>query len=74
MLVCISLVKGLAHSSHGGEESLLLSLCGSRDGLSHGHSVLLLPLSSGDGSLLLLSRVVGGDVSHPQKFQILECG
>jgi hypothetical protein len=38
------LIQGLTCGSHGGEESLLLSVQGSGGGLSHGHGVLLLPL------------------------------
>jgi hypothetical protein len=52
--------------SYGGDESLMLSVRGSGGGLSHGHGVILLPLS-GDGSpggghgLLLIDGEVGGD-------------
>jgi hypothetical protein len=62
-----TLVKGLARSSHGGEESLLLSMRGSHDGLSHGRDVVLLPLSGSGGGLLLLGREVGGDAHHGQQ-------
>jgi hypothetical protein len=49
-LVRTGLVQGLAHSSH--------------DGMRHGHSVVLLPLSDDGGDLLLLGREVGGDARH----------
>jgi hypothetical protein len=40
------LVQGLACGSHGGDESLLLSVRGSDGGLSRGRGVVLLPLGS----------------------------
>jgi hypothetical protein len=49
---CSCLIQGLACSSHGSDESLLLSVCGSGGGLSHGHGVILLPLDGGGGDLL----------------------
>jgi hypothetical protein len=64
MLVRMGLIKGLARSSHDGEESLLLSLRGSHNSLSHGRCVVLCPCSN--DSMLLLDREVGGDVSHPK--------
>jgi hypothetical protein len=62
----MGLVQGLACSRHDGEETLLLSLRGSRGGLSHGRRVILLPLHSG-GNLLLLGREVGGDAHRDQE-------
>jgi hypothetical protein len=53
MLTHTGLVQPLVHSSHDGEESLLHSLLGSRSSLSHGCSIVLLPLSDGGGLLLL---------------------
>jgi hypothetical protein len=46
------LIQGLVCCSHGSDESLLLSVCGSGDGLSRGHGVVLLPLDGGGGDLL----------------------
>jgi hypothetical protein len=42
------LIQGLACGSHGGDKSLLLSMCGSDGGLSHGRGVVLLRLGGGD--------------------------
>jgi hypothetical protein len=64
-LVHTGLIQGFACSNHDGDESLLLSLCGSRRGLSHGRGVVLLPLS-GDGGLLLINREIGGTARHGQ--------
>jgi hypothetical protein len=54
--------------SHSGNESLLLLVHGSSGGLSHGHGVILFPLSGGysddDGGLLLVNGEVGGAVWH----------
>jgi hypothetical protein len=61
--VCPGLVQGLACGSHGGDESLLLSLRGSRGGLSRGRNVILLPLSGG-GSILLIDIEDGGVARH----------
>jgi hypothetical protein len=59
------LVKGLVCDSHGDDESLSLSLCGSCGDLSHGRGVVLLPLCSGGGSDLLLVDVeVRGATRH----------
>jgi hypothetical protein len=44
------LIHGLACGSHGSDESLLLSLRGSRGGLIHGRGIVLLPLG-GNGLL-----------------------
>jgi hypothetical protein len=52
-LACTGLIQDLACNSHGGDESLLLSLHGSRSGLSRGRDVVPLPLSGGDGLLLI---------------------
>jgi hypothetical protein len=57
------LIQGLACGSHSGDESLLLSMHDSDGGLSHGHGVLLLPLSGG-GDLLLIDGEIGGVVQH----------
>jgi hypothetical protein len=54
------LVQGLACGSHDGDESLLLSMHGSGDGLSHGRVVVLILLSGGGGGLFLIDREVGG--------------
>jgi hypothetical protein len=64
MLVRTGLIQGLACSSYGGDESLLLSLRGSCGGLSHSRSVILLPLSSGGGGLLLVEGEVGCATRH----------
>jgi hypothetical protein len=61
MLTRPYLIQGLACDSHDGDESLLLSVCGSGGGLSRGHRVVLLPLSGG-GDLLLIDREVGGAI------------
>jgi hypothetical protein len=65
------LVQGLACGSHGGDESLLLSVRGSGGGLSRGCGVILLPLGSGggsrDGSLLLVNGEVGGAARHDRQ-------
>jgi hypothetical protein len=58
--------------SHGGDESLLLSVRGSGGGLSHGRGVLLLPLGGsggrdGGGSLLLVDGEVGGAARHDRQ-------
>jgi hypothetical protein len=66
-LACTGLIQGLVHSSHSGKESLLLSLCGRCDALSHGYSVLLLSHSGGSSGLLLLGQEVGGDARHGQE-------
>jgi hypothetical protein len=42
------LIQGLACGSHDGDKSLLLSMCGSCGGLSHGRGVVLLRLGGGD--------------------------
>jgi hypothetical protein len=55
------LIQSLARGSHGGDESLLLSVCGSGGGLSRGSGVVLLPLG---GGLLLIIREVGGAAQH----------
>jgi hypothetical protein len=49
------LIHGLACGSHGGDESLLLSVRCSGGSLSRGHDVVLLPISGDDDP-----RVVGG--------------
>jgi hypothetical protein len=65
-LTRLGLVKGLACSNHGGDESLLLSVPGSSGDLGHGRGVILLPLSSGssDDGLLLVDGEVGGVAQH----------
>jgi hypothetical protein len=60
MLVRLGLIQGLACSSHGGDESLLLSVRGSSDGLSCGHGIILLPISGSSGDLLLIDGEDGG--------------
>jgi hypothetical protein len=60
-LVHLGLVQGLACGSHDGNESLLLSVRDSSDGLSRGRGVVLLPLSGGDGLLLINGEVGGAD-------------
>jgi hypothetical protein len=65
------LVQGLACGSHGGDESLLLSVCGSGDGLSHSLGIVLLPLGGGggsrDGGLLLVDGEVAGAARHDRQ-------
>jgi hypothetical protein len=66
------LVQGLACGSHGGDESLLLSVRGSGGGLSRGRGVVLLPLGygggrDGDGGLLLIDGEVGGAARHDRQ-------
>jgi hypothetical protein len=65
------LVQGLACGSHGGDESLLLSVRDSGGGLSRGRSVVLLPLGGGggsrDGGLLLVDGEVGGAARHDRQ-------
>jgi hypothetical protein len=56
------LVQGLACGSYGGDESLLLSVCGSDGSLSRGRGVVLLSLSG--GGLLLIDGEVGGAAQH----------
>jgi hypothetical protein len=69
MLACPCLIQGLACSSHGGDERLLLSVFSSGDGMSHNRGVLLLPLSGGGGrcGLLLINGEVGGVARHGQQ-------
>jgi hypothetical protein len=73
VLTCSCPVQGLACGSHGGDESLLLSVRGSGDGLSRGRGVVLLPLGGsggdrdGDGGLLLVDGEVGGAVRHDRQ-------
>jgi hypothetical protein len=43
---------------------VLLLLRGSRDGLSHGCGVILLPIRGGGGGLLLIDGAVGGATWH----------
>jgi hypothetical protein len=54
------LIQGLACGSHGGDESLLLSVRGSSGGLSCGRGIVLLLLGDGGGGLLLVDGEVGG--------------
>jgi hypothetical protein len=64
------LIQGLACGSHGGDESLLLSVRGSGGGLSCGRCVVLLPLGGGgsrDGGLLLVDGEVGGAARHDRQ-------
>jgi hypothetical protein len=63
------LVQGLACGSHGGDESLLLSVRSSGGGLSHSRGIVLLPLGvsggrDGGDSLLLVDGEVGGAARH----------
>jgi hypothetical protein len=60
------LVQGLACGSHGGNESLLLSMHGSGGGLSRGCGVLLLSLGGGIHGMLLIDGGVGGAAWHGQ--------
>jgi hypothetical protein len=66
LLTLSCLIQSLACGSHGGDESLLLSVRGSGGGLSHGRGVILLPLGSGGGhsDLLLIDGEVGGAARH----------
>jgi hypothetical protein len=57
--LCMRLLEGLACSSHGGEEGLLLPLCGYYGGLGRGSSILLRSLHSDGGDLLLLECETG---------------
>jgi hypothetical protein len=61
VVVCLraGLLEGFACSSHGGEEGLLLPLCGYCGGLGHGSSILLHSLHSDGGDLLLLECETG---------------
>jgi hypothetical protein len=62
-LVCPRLIQGLACSSYGSNESLLLSMRSSGDGLSRDGGVILLPLGGGgsrDDDLLLIDGEVVG--------------
>jgi hypothetical protein len=64
------LIQGLACGSHGGDESLLLSVRGSGGGLSRGRGVVLLPLGGGrdgGGGLLLIDGEVGGAARHDRQ-------
>jgi hypothetical protein len=62
------LVHGLACDNHNGDESLLLSVRGSGDGLSQGRGViLLLSGSSGHGDLLLINGEGGGAARHSRQ-------
>jgi hypothetical protein len=65
------LIQGPAYGSHGGNESLLLSVRGSGGGLSRGRDVLLLPLGGGggsrDGGLLLVDGEVGAAARHDRQ-------
>jgi hypothetical protein len=60
------LIQGLACGSDGSDESLLLSVRSSGDGLSCGRGFVLLPLggSGGNGGLLLVDEEVGGAARH----------
>jgi hypothetical protein len=66
VLMCLYLIQGLACGSHGGDESLLLSVHGRGGGLSRGRSVILLHLGGGGGrdGLLPIDREVGGAAQH----------
>jgi hypothetical protein len=64
------LAQGLACGSHGGNESLLLSVRGSGDSLSRGRGVILLPLGGGcsrDRGLFLVDGEVGGAARHDRQ-------
>jgi hypothetical protein len=68
MLACLGLIQGLACNNHGGNESLLLSVCGSGGDLSCSRDVILFPLSGGGGGgLLLIDREVAGAARHGQQ-------
>jgi hypothetical protein len=64
MLTCTGLVQGLACGFYDNDESLLFSLRVSHDGLSHGRSIVLLPLCDGGGSLVLVDGEAGGTFCH----------
>jgi hypothetical protein len=64
MLACTFLIQGLACGNHGGHKSLMLSLCGSRGGLSRDRGIVLLPLSCGGSGLLLVDEEVEGAARH----------
>jgi hypothetical protein len=68
-LIRPGLVHGLACDNHNGDESLLLSVRGSGDGLSQGRGVILLLLSgsSGHGDLLLINGEGGGAAQHSRQ-------
>jgi hypothetical protein len=61
-LVRLCLAQALACGSHDSDESLLLSVRGSGDGLSCGHDVILLPLGGGRRGSIGLLPVDGGEV------------
>jgi hypothetical protein len=63
-LAHMGLVQGLACGSHDGDESLLLSHCGSSRGLSRGHGGVHLSLSGSGGGLVLIDREVEGAARH----------
>jgi hypothetical protein len=58
------LFQGLACGSHDSDESLLLSVRGSGDSLSHGRGVVFLPLSSGSGLFSVDDGEVGVATWH----------
>jgi hypothetical protein len=59
-LTRLCLIQGLACCGHGNDKSLLLSLRGSGEGLSHDRCVVLLPLGDGGGRGML--SINGGEV------------
>jgi hypothetical protein len=61
-LTCPCLTQGLACDSHSNDESILLSVCSSSDGLSHDYDIVLLPLGGGCGDGGGLLPVDGGEV------------
>jgi hypothetical protein len=60
MLARLCLIQGLACCGHGNDKSLLLSVRGSGEGLSHDRCVVLLPLGDGGGRGML--SINGGEV------------
>jgi hypothetical protein len=58
------LIQGLACDSHDSDESLLLSVHDSNNGLSRDCGVILLPLGGDGCGLLLIDREVGAATRH----------
>jgi hypothetical protein len=61
------LIQGLVCGSYDGDESLLLTMRGSGDGLSRGRNVIICPLGGGGGyggGLLLIDGEVEGTAQH----------
>jgi hypothetical protein len=61
------LIQSLVCGSYDGDESLLLTMRGSGDGLSRGRNVIICPLGGGGdcgGGLLLIDGEVEGTAQH----------